>query len=368
MKRFIFGFLFFILICVSAHGFELRIGDVTNVKGVRPNQLIGYGIVAGLQGTGDGNTEEFTIQSIANALKKMNVSMPANIVSGLQTKNIAAVIVTAQLPPFAKEGNTIDVTVSSIGDAKSLQGGTLLLTPLKAPNGAVYAVAQGSVSIGGYNMGSGGTRVRKNHSTVGTIPNGAIVERHVDVNINAKQKITLDLKKQSFLMSSHIAASINKFYRSHIADPVDSGSVDVAVPDLYKGNVVEFISQINQLHVESTSKPVVVLDEKTGTVVIGGDVTIEPVSISHGDITVTIESIKRVSQPNSFAKGKTKRVTNKKVSVEESKGSLLSFSKGANVGDLVNALNKSGATPRDMMAIFEAIKRAGALNADLKVM
>ncbi len=368
MKKIIFGFLFFISVCISAYGFELRIGDVTNVKGVRSNQLAGYGMVIGLQGTGDGNTEKFTIQSIANALKKMNVAMPANIVSGLQTKNIAAVIVTAQLPPFAKEGNTIDVTVSSIGDAKSLQGGTLLLTPLKAANGAVYAVAQGPLSIGGYNIGSGGTRVRKNHATAGTIPNGAIVERHVDVHINAKQKVTLDLKKQSFLMSSRIAASINKFYRKHIAYPIDSGSVDVMVPDLYRGNVVEFISQINQLNVKSTSKPVVVLDEKTGTVVIGGDVTIEPVSISHGDITVTIESIKKASQPNPLAKGKTKVVTNKKVSVEESKGRLLSFSKGANVGDLVNALNKSGATPRDMMAIFEAIKRAGALNADLEVM
>lgn len=354
---------------INAFAFDVRIGDVANVLGVRTNQLAGYGLVVGLAGTGDGSSEKFTIQSIANVLKKMGVTLSDSVVSSLKTKNVAAVMVTATLPPFAKQGEKIDVTVSSIGDAKSLQGGTLLMTPLKAGNGSIYAVAQGAVSIGGFNLGSGGgNKVRKNHATAGRIPNGAIVEKEVDVNINAKNEVTYSLKKPNFTLSTEIAKSINRFYRKNIAFPQDSGSVNVMVPNLYKGNVVEFISQINQLNVAAVSKPVIVLDEKTGTVVVGGNVTVEPISISHGNLTVTVETLKSVSQPKPLAGGKTKVISKKSVSVKESKGTFLTFSKGAKVSDLVSALNKAGATPRDMMAIFQSIKAAGALNADLEMM
>ncbi len=368
MKRLVV-LLFVFFIAVNAYSFEVEIGNVANIVGVRNNQLIGYGLVVGLAGTGDGSSEKFTIQSIVNTLKKMNITLSDSVANSLQTKNIAAVIVTATLPPFAKQGDRIDVVVSSIGDAKSLQGGTLIMTPLKAANGSIYAVAQGALSIGGFNIGSGGgNKVRKNHATVGRIPNGAIVEREVHVNLNSKNLITYSLKQPSFIMATEIAKTINRFYRKSIAFPQDSGSVKVMVPDLYAGNVVEFISQVNQLRVASVSKPRVVLDEKTGTVVIGGDVTVEPVSISHGNLTVTIENTKNVSQPNPMASGKTEVVNNKKMSVTESSGKFITFSKGAKVSDLVRALNKAGATPRDMMAIFQAIKAAGALNADLEMM
>jgi len=362
-------FLLVFFISLNANAFDVRIGDVANIVGVRTNQLVGYGLVVGLAGTGDSSTETFTIQSIANMLKKMNVTLSDSVISSLQTKNVAAVMVTATLPPFIKQGDRIDVTVSSIGDAKSLQGGTLIMTPLKAGNGYVYAVAQGPVSIGGFNLGGGGgNKVRKNHATAGRIPNGAIVEREVNVDINSKNAIIYSLKQPNFTMATQIANTINRFYRKNIAFAQDSGSVKVTVPPLYTGNVVELISQINQLYVRAISKPVVVLDEKTGTVIVGGDVTVEPISIAHGNLTVTIENKKTVSQPNPLASGKTKVVNNKKVSVQESKGTFLTFSKGAKVSDLVRALNKAGATPRDMMAIFQAIKAAGALNADLEMM
>lgn len=367
MKR-VLIVLFFVLIALNSNAFEVKIRDLTNVVGVRYNQLVGYGLVVGLAGTGDGTSVYFTINSIVNALKRFGVTLSKTDIQSLQMKNIAAVMVTANLPPFAKQGDRIDVTVSSIGDAKSLQGGTLIMTPLRGPDGNVYAVAQGPVSIGGYNAGAGGTRVRKNHPTVGRIPNGAIVERQVNVDINSKNSFVLALKSPSFTMATRIAKTINSFYRKQIAFPLDGGSVKVVVPPLYRGDVVELISQIDQLSVNRTTVPRVVLDEKTGTVIVGGDVTVEPVSISHGNLTITITSKKQVSQPNPLASGQTKTITNKKVSVKEGKGKFLSFPKGATVSELVQALNKAGATPRDMMAIFQALKAAGALNADLEMM
>ncbi|WP_035586486.1 flagellar basal body P-ring protein FlgI [Hippea jasoniae] len=367
MKKLITA-VFVLLFGINAFGFEVKIGDVTNVVGVRNNQLVGYGLVVGLAGTGDGTSSYFTVQSIANALKHFGVTLSSSAMQSLQVKNIAAVLVTATLPPFAKQGDRIDVTVSSIGDAKSLQGGTLIMTPLKGPDGKVYAVAQGPVSIGGYNMGGGATKVRKNHPTVGRIPNGAIVENQVDVDINSKSSFMLALKSPNFTMATRVAEAINRFYRRQMAFPVDGGSVKVVVPPLYRGDVVELISQINQLSVNQVSVPRVVLDEKTGTVVVGGDVTVEPVSISHGNLTVTITTTKTVSQPNPLAGGKTTTVANKKVNVEEGKGKFLTFPKGATVSQLVQALNKAGATPRDMMAIFQALKAAGALNAELEMM
>ena len=367
MKK-VFLITIVLLVSINSYAFQVKIRDLTNVVGVRYNQLVGYGLVVGLAGTGDGTSAYFTIHSIVNALKRFGVTLSQSNIQSLQVKNIAAVLVTANLPPFAKQGDKIDVIVSSIGDAKSLQGGTLIMTPLYGPNGKVYAVAQGPISIGGFNVGAGGTKVRKNHPTVGRIPNGAIVENQVNVDINSKSSFILALKQPSFTMATRIAETINKFYRRQIAFPADGGSVKVIVPPLYKGDVVELISQINQLSVNQISVPKVVLDERTGTVVVGGNVTVEPVSISHGNLTITITSTKTVSQPNPLASGKTKTVTNNKVSVKESKGKFLTFPKGATVSQLVQALNKAGATPRDMMAIFQALKAAGALNADLEMM
>ncbi|WP_026939510.1 flagellar basal body P-ring protein FlgI [Hippea alviniae] len=368
LKKTVLTILMVAILMPSALAFEVKIRDLTDVVGVRYNQLVGYGLVVGLAGTGDSSSASFTIQSIVNALKRFGITLPASATQNLQVKNIAAVMVTANLPPFAKQGDTIDVTVSSIGDAKSLQGGTLIMTPLLGPDGKVYAVAQGPISIGGYNASGGGTKVRKNHPTVGRIPNGAIVENQVNVDINSKDSFVLALKSPSFIMAERIAKTINSFYRKQIAFPMDGGSVKVIVPPLYKGNVVELISQIDQLSVNKESVPVVVLDEKTGTVVVGGDVTIEPISISHGNLTVTITSTKEVSQPNPLAKGKTTTITNKKITVSEGKGKFITFPKGATVAELIQALNKAGATPRDMMAIFQAIKAAGALNAKLEMM
>lgn len=352
----------------NAYAMTLRIGDITNVRGVRQNQLVGYGLVVGLAGTGDGTNAKFTIQSIINTLRRFNINMPPNLIASLQTKNIAAVIVTANLPPFIKEGSRISVNVASIGDAKSLQGGTLLMTPLIGANDTVYAVAQGPLSIGGFSFGTAGGNVRQNFPTAAIIPDGALVERQVDVNLAGMDKIYFDLNHPDFTMANRIQQAINAYFHSYIAHANDSGSVAVDVPDMYKGDVVDFIATINRLTVENETKPKVVIDERTGTVVIGGDVTVNPVSVSHGNLTVTISPNKQVSQPSALSAGQTTVTQNPTINVTQEQSHFLNFYKGATVQDLVNALNKAGATPNDIIAILEALKAAQALNASLEVM
>jgi len=360
--------LVFLIYCVNTYALEVRIGDITNVRGVRQNQLVGYGLVVGLAGTGDGTNAIFTIQSVINMLRRFDINLPPALTASLQTKNIAAVMVTANLPPFIKEGSRINVNVASIGDAKSLQGGTLLMTPLIGADGKVYAVAQGPLSIGGFSFGTAGGNVRQNFPTTAIIPDGALVERQVEVDLSGMDKLYFDLNHPDFTMANRIQQAINSYFKQYIAHANDSGSVIVDIPSLYKGDVVGFISTINNLTVENEVKPRVVIDERTGTVVIGGNVTINPVSVSHGNLTVTISPNKEVSQPAPLSLGQTTTTQNPTITVNQEQSHFLNFYKGATVKDLVNALNKAGATPNDIIAILEALKQAGSLNASLEVM
>jgi len=342
-----------------------RIKDVAKVQGVRSNQLVGYGLVVGLNGTGDdSNKSKFTIQSIGNMLKSFGVFIDATQV---KTKNVAAVMVTANLPPFAKSGDAIDITVSSMGDAKNLQGGTLLQTPLRAANGQVYAVGQGAISTGGYAAGKGGNSQNKNFPTVGNVPNGALVEREVPMAFTDKDKITLSLSQPDFTTANRISEVIGQNF-GQIALPQDPGTVIVEVPSYYSNNLVAFIAAIEELPITPDNAAKVVINERTGTVVVGGNVTIDQVAVAQGGLTVKIGQTKNVSQPSPFSDGNTVVTTDTTVEVKEQPAGLVELPASSSVGDVAAALNAVGATPRDIISILQAIKAAGALHAELQIM
>jgi len=340
-----------------------RVKDIARVQGVRSNQLVGYGLVVGLAGTGDSSQNTYTIQSIINMLKSFGITFSAQ---QLQPKNVGAVMVTAQLPPFVKPGDTIDVTVSSMGDAKSLQGGTLIQTPLRAANGAVYAVAQGALSVGGYAVSAAGSGQQKNFPTVGLIPNGAIVEREVPMAFANNGVITLSLMQPDFTTAARITEAIAGRFGG-IARAVDAGTITVNVPPEYADDVVSFVSAVEDLEVTPEAVAKVVVNERTGTVVIGEKVTIDEVAVAQGGLTVRITSHKEVSQPPPLSPGSTVVTENANVKAEEKSTNLIVVPKSPSVGDLVRALNAVGATPRDIIAILQAIKTAGALHAELQV-
>jgi flagellar P-ring protein precursor FlgI len=342
-----------------------RIKDLTSIAGVRDNQLIGYGLVVGLNGTGDGGGAEFTAQTIGSMLRALGITVDPN---DIRVRNVAAVMVTATLPPFARAGGHVDVLVSSLGDAKSLQGGTLLLTPLRAPNGEVYAVAQGPVSVGGFAAGGrAGGGVQKNHPTVGHIPAGALVEREVSFQFNSKERLTLILYNPDFTTSARLVEAINGQMGEGLASAVDSGTVEVRVPAHYRGNQVAFIAALENLEVEPDSVAKVVLDERTGTVVIGENVRISTVAIAHGNLSIEIKETPQVSQPPPFSRGQTVVTPESDVRVQEDRANLLLLPQAVTIRDLVRALNSIGVTPRDLIAIFQAIKTAGALQAKLEI-
>lgn len=343
---------------------SVRLKDVAKVQGVRNNQLMGYGLVVGLNGTGDSNKMTQTIQSIGNMMREYGVGFDTN---GFKPKNVAAVIVTATLPPFVREGDSIDITVSSMGDAKSIQGGTLLQTPLKAGNGNVYAVAMGAVSTGGFTAGRGSSTAQKNFPTVGTTPNGAIVERSVDDDDLAPNgTLSWSLTKSDFTTANRIAQAINAQYGG-IAKAANPGRVDVIVPAYYRNNIVGFIANMEDLIVTPDNIAKVVVNERTGTIVMGGDVSVDTIAVTQGGITVDIGTNYDVIQPPPFSHGNTVVVPNDGVNVTDQKGSSIVLPATANVNDIVGALNSVGATPRDIISILQAIKAAGALHADLEL-
>lgn len=346
----------------------VAIGDITRIEGIRDNQLMGYGIVIGLAGTGDTNRSQATIQSVANMLENYGIKVFPDQV---RSRNLAAVIVTATLPPFAHPGDRIDVTVSSLGDAQSLQGGTLLMAPLKAANGDIYAVAQGPISIGGFNSQQGGSQVRQNHPTVGRIPGGALVERALNININ-QDSLTYLLDNPNFETASFIAQAINNNFmylpgNENIARAVDAGKVIVNVPTQYSDNVVDFIAKVNNFQVRSSMEAKVVINERTGTIVIGHNVRISTVSVAHGNLTVRVSTDQQVSQPDPFSGGETVTTTETTIEVEEEESHLMVVPNQGTISDLVTALNTIGATPRDIIAIIQQIKAAGALHAELEL-
>ncbi|MDF2873906.1 MAG: flgI [Sporomusa sp.] len=343
-----------------------RIKDVSKVQGMRNNQLSGYGLVVGLNGTGDSNKSVFTLQSIANMLKSFGVVINS---SAIKPKNVAAVMITATLPPFAKPGDTIDITVSSMSDAKSLQGGTLLQTPLRGANGQVYAVGQGPVSTGGFIFGSGGSSQQKNFPTVANIPAGALVEREVPMPFTDKEKgkITLALNQPDFTTANRISAAIDQRFGS-ITVAKDPGTVVINVPYYYNEDIVGFVAALEELPVTPDTVAKVVINERTGTIVIGSNVTIDQVAVAQGGLTVRIGKSTEVSQPPSFSDGNTVVTTDTTIEAKEQPAGLIVLPASANVGDVVAALNAVGATPRDIISILQAIKAAGALHADLQVM
>ncbi len=353
-----------ILLLSVSSAWAVRIKDLANIKGVRTNQLVGYGLVVGLDGTGDGKKAVFTIQSMVAMLEKMGVSVSAD---DIKVNNVAAVMVTAVLPPFAKSGTAIDALVNSIGDAKNLQGGTLLLTPLKAPNGQVYAVAQGPVNTGGFATGGAGANVRKNFPTVGRLIGGAMVERDVYSDFNSRTSLTLSLEHPDFTTATRVTDAINALFYDQIAAASDAGTVQLKVPAAYVGNVVELVAMIEKLEVQPDSSARVVINERTGTVVMGEDVRLSTIAIAHGNLHIIVKENNLVSQPNPFSGGQTVVTPDTQVDVQEGDAQLVLMEKGASIADVVNALNALGVTPRDLIAIFQAIKAAGALQADLEV-
>ncbi len=341
-----------------------RLKDISSIQGVRNNQLVGYGLVVGLDGTGDGTQAQFTTQSIVNMMERMGINVDPNKV---KVKNVASVMVTAKLPPFAKIGQTIDVLVSSIGDAKSLQGGTLLLTPLRGVDGKIYALAQGPISIGGFAASGGGASVQKNHPTVGRIPNGATVEREVPVNIDDKTNLKISLNQGDFTTVIRAARAINKRMGMDIARAIDAETISVKIPKRYRDNAVALIAKIENVRIKPDVQAKVVVDERTGTVVMGEQVRISEVAIAHGNLSIQIRENPRVSQPSPLSNGQTVVTANTNIKAKEGGGKLILLKQGATIGQLVRALNAVGVTPRDLISILQAIKAAGALQADLVV-
>jgi len=341
----------------------VRLKDIASIHGIRMQQLIGYGLVIGLNGSGDASGTKFTTQSLANMLDRLGIRADAQ---RIKVGNVAAVIVTTSLPAFAKSGSRLDVTVSSLGDASSLQGGTLLMTPLRGPDGKIYAVAQGPVSIGGFLASGAGAKAQKNHPTVGKVPNGATVERNLKTNVNSRSSLTIKLSEEDFTTAARVAQAINDKFAG-LAKTVDAGAVEVAVPAKRRARIVEFISQLEAIRVLPDTTARVVIDERTGTVVIGRDVQVDTVAVAHGSLSVLIKTELDVSQPYPESSGQTVVTPDTTIEVTEEEQRLLLVEQAVTIRDVVAGLNAIGVSPRDLIAILQAIKSAGALRAELKI-
>ncbi len=331
-----------------------KIKNLASVVGVRNNQLIGYGLVVGLNGTGDGTTSAFTVRSLSNLLQTVNVKIDPK---DIKSKNIAAVIVTAKLPPFARQGDRLDVTISSIGDAKSLEGGTLLITPLKGVDGKIYALAQGSLSIGGKN---GRGRGELNHPTAGLILNGALVERNIAYDIYDKKYLKLSLNKSSFQTAIEIEKSLNKEFQERVAVAIDPKTIKLKKPD--DVSVIAFMAKILETNVNYRPEERIVIDERTGTIISGVNISIDPVVITHKDITIKIEPVQNIDNKNkeSVVLGKNMAINSKNSTLNMQKNSVT-------ISNLTRALQKLGAKPKDIISIIEGIKKAGAIRADVEI-
>lgn len=344
---------------------QVLIRDITEIEGIRENPLIGYGVVVGLKRTGDSQQTQFTTQALANVLQRLGVQIPA---AAVQVRNIAAVMLTASLPPFARPGTTLDVTVSSAGDAKSLEGGVLLLTSLHASNGQVYAEAQGPLTLGGYTVSANGVSKEVNHVTVARIPAGAIVERDASIDLAQLKVVSFTLRDGDFTAARDIANTINQKFGKPIAAALDSRRIDVNIGPSGAPSVPALISDVQNLSVLVHPRAKVVMNERTGTIVMGGNVKLSSVSVIHGQLTVEVTTNFSVSQPAPFSKnGKTVVVPESDVQAHESPARSIQLREGASVEELINGLQTMGATSRDIVAILQAIKAAGGLQAELEV-
>ncbi len=346
---------------------RVLVRDITTVAGVRENPLVGYGIVVGLNGTGDRRQTVFTTQTLANIMQRMGVQIPP---ASVRVNNVAAVFVTAKLPAFGRPGMKLDITVSSIGDAKSLEGGVLLLTPLRGPDGQVYASAQGPLTLGGYSVGGGsGNSKQVNHTTVGRIAEGATIERDTAIDLSRFATVSFMLRDPDFTASVDVANAINKNFGKPIATSLDSRDIDINVAQSGTVSVPELISRIQNLAITFHPPAKVVVDERTGTIVLGGDVKLSAVSVLHGNLNIEVATTFEVSQPEAFSKnGDTVVVPETTLKAQETSVGKIQLGEGASVEDLVNGLHSVGATARDVVAILQAIKAAGGLRAELEVL
>ncbi|MGC3960890.1 MAG: flagellar basal body P-ring protein FlgI [Verrucomicrobiota bacterium] len=363
MRRhsFILILLALLLAVVDASAVSSRIKDLTILAGARDNQLIGYGLVTGLAGDGDKNPT-YTIQSIANMLQRFGITVPA---ASLSSKNVAAVMVTADIPAFVKNGTRLDVTISAMGDAKSLQGGVLMQTPLLGADGKVYAVAQGTIAVGGFIGGNSGGSVQKNHPTVAQISGGALVENEVPTQIVHNNFVELLLREPDFTSAARIATAVNTVF-TNAAEAVDSTSVKVRVPEGHQGSPVAFISLVESIEVQPDVPARIIVNERTGTIIATARIRIAPCAVSHGELTISIANTDEVSQPNAFSQtGNTATTTRTDTNVQEKKAHFVTLGEMPTIEKVAAGLNAIGVTPRDMMAIFQAMKQAGALQAEL---
>jgi flagellar P-ring protein precursor FlgI len=348
-------------------GATSRIKDLANIEGVRQNQLIGYGLVVGLNGTGDTlNNIPFTKQSLQAMLERLGVNVRGQT---LRTGNVAAVMVTANLPPFATQGTRMDITVSALGDSKSLQGGVLLVTPLLGADGNVYAVGQGSVAIGGFQAEGEAAKIVRGVPTVGRISNGALIEREIEFNLNRQSQLRMALRNPDFTTAKRIAAAINDYIGVPTAEPLDPSTIGITVPNQYRGNVISLLTEVEQLQVEPDLAAKIVIDERSGIIVMGNDVRVSTVAVAQGNLTVTITETPQVSQPTPFSRGGTTTVVPRtRIGVQEDGKKLALVRDGVSLQQLVDGLNALGIGPRDLIAILQAIKAAGAIQADIEVM
>ena len=344
---------------------EAKLRDVAHIQGVRGNQLLGYGMVVGLNGTGDKQQTMFTVQALTNLLSRQGLTVNPTLVT---VKNVAAVMVTAELPPFARAGSRLDVTVSSTGDAKSLAGGTLLMTALQGPDGQTYAVAQGPLLVGGFSASSGGNSITKNYPNVGRVPDGGIIEREVGGDFNGRKTLRYSLMEEDFTTAIRVVHAINEELGETVAHPLDARTVELQIPKEFQGRAVELVARLENLNVQLQPRARVVVNERTGTVILGADVRIGAVSIVQGGLSIMVSSKPVVSQPAPLSQGKTVVTAKKDVTAKEDKPKTITVEPGVSVGKLAEMLNSMEISPSDIVAILQAIKDAGALQAELRIL
>ncbi len=360
--RLIFTFIFVFVLAIPSEA--VRIKDIATFSGVRTNQLVGYGLVIGLNGTGDTQDAPFTTTSLINMMERMGVAVDQE---KIKPKNVASVMVTASLPATAKAGSPLDITVSSIGNSKSLSGGVLLQTALKGIDGNVYALAQGSLIVGGYSVGGEASNIQQNTPTVATIPSGATVEREVPFEFNSQNSLTLHMSIPDFSTTQQVAETINRTMGSAYANAEDNSTVNIQIPAEFQGNLVPLLASLENLEVTPQGRAKVVVDERTGTIVIGRDVRIARVAVAHGNLQVVVQETTQVSQPGPFSMGQTVATPQTDVGVRE-ENRQLNIVEGATLQELVDGLNAIGASPRDLISILTNLKASGALYADLEVL
>ncbi len=356
------------MLCLSMWSHDTqaeRLKDITTIQGVRSNQLIGYGLVVGLDGTGDQTTQTpFTVQSIISMMQQMGVNLPPG--TNLQLKNVAATMITSSLPAFAQPGQTLDVTVSSMGNAKSLRGGTLLMTPLKGADGQVYAIAQGNLVVGGVGASANGSQTQINHLGVGRISDGATVERALPSSISQTGSFNLELKESDFSTASIVVNAINSRFGNNTAFALDGRVIKVDAPANFSR--VAFLANLETIEISPAATPArIILNARTGSVVMNKAVTLDSCAVSHGNLSVVINTSPVISQPGAFSNGQTISTAVSQIDINKEPGKVLKLNNGANLSDVVKALNAIGATPQDLLAILQAMKAAGSLHADLEV-